>query len=58
MKLHLILSTVLSQINVFFFYFPERNGENGWFHGDDMVDGGWVHGDEDMVDGRHCVYFF
>jgi len=28
----------------------ERNGENGWFHGEDMVDGGWVHGDEDMVD--------
>ncbi|XP_062210576.1 chloride conductance regulatory protein ICln-like [Phragmites australis] len=28
----------------------ERNGENGWFHSDDMADGGWVHGDEDMVD--------
>jgi hypothetical protein len=22
-----------------------------------MVDVGWVHGDEDMVDGKHCVYF-
>ena len=52
---YLEVRTVLSQINVFIF--PELNGENGWFHGDDMVDGGWVHGDEDMVDGKHCVYF-
>jgi chloride channel, nucleotide-sensitive, 1A len=37
---------------VYSFQFSESNGENGWFQGEDMVDGGWVHGDDDMVDGK------
>ncbi|KAF8683529.1 hypothetical protein HU200_044442 [Digitaria exilis] len=35
----------------------EHNGENGWFHGEDMTDGGWVHGDEDMVDENGPQFF-
>ncbi|OEL21327.1 Chloride conductance regulatory protein ICln [Dichanthelium oligosanthes] len=35
----------------------ERNGENGWFHGEDRTGGGWVHGDEDMVDENGPQFF-
>ncbi|KAJ1297951.1 hypothetical protein BS78_01G417700 [Paspalum vaginatum] len=35
----------------------EDNGEDGWFHGEDMAVGGWVHGDEDMIDENAPQFF-
>jgi chloride channel, nucleotide-sensitive, 1A len=44
--------------SVYSFQFSECNGENGWFHGEDMADGGWVHGDDDMVVGKYYYHFY